>query len=171
MRIPDLRRWATCQSFGSFYFVLRVQGDLDDARGALQAGEYGTLAIAARKTIVSCLSTRGFTFETPERVIPSVRSSGNFDGFQGIDEQSIADALGLANLALDVSDQGSAESYFRRLEAYVDETEKMLGLEEPLPRLRTRSGNFGIVRLARTWDPLMSSLQLPTAFPSEWGDV
>lgn len=163
-RAPDVRRWVALRAYGTMRFLNFVQAGFEDIEGAIGAGQYGVAALQARHVALVCLSIRSLALVGEI----TFNNSISFDFFAGLDPDEVAAALSLANEALDIN-ESTATRWLERFQAYVAETERLLGYDRTLPVLRSPEGAFGLVSLARRWIPILDELGLPTLLPSHWG--
>lgn len=161
---PDTMRAAALGAYGTLRFLRRVQGGLEDVEGAIGHGQYGAAAYMARSVALLCLSIRSLAHGGD---IDLDEESVAFDCFARVPPEEVAAALTLANEALDIS-PANASAWLDRFRAYVDDTERVLGHDRPLPILRSPEGAFGLIGIARRWTPILDQLGLPSVLPSRW---
>ena len=162
--IPDARRWVALRAHGAMRLLGWVQAALEDVEGALADGQDGVAAVQARSVVLQCLAIRSlgrggevdFDLDSP-----------SFDPFEALAPQEVVEGLALAARAVD-PDELEAGAWLGDLRAYVAETERLLGYDEPLPVLRSPEGTFALLSLTRRWAPVLSELGLPPLLPGEW---
>ena len=162
-RADDIRR-AALGAYGGLRFLRRVQGGVEDVEGAIQAGQYGAAAAMARSVVLLCLSIHSLAHGGE---IDLDEESLSFDPFDRVPEPDVADAIALASAALAL-DADSAAAWLERFQAYVAQTERLLGYDAKLPLLRSPEGAFGLIGIARRWGPVLEALGLPPALPARW---
>lgn len=158
MTIHDVRRHVGELTNGGVRLMIAAEGAYDDVVGAVASGQPEAARYAARTVAVTCLSVRSLLGGTGELLIVEHMS---FDPFAGLDAAEIDAGLALVR-------DGWGQEWLDRLRAYIDETEAMIGLDAPLPKLRAADGFFGGLRLARQWLPLTEELGLPSVIPHGW---
>ncbi|MGA7732801.1 MAG: hypothetical protein WCD37_16210 [Chloroflexia bacterium] len=166
--ISDVRRRVALRAYGTIRYLNSVQAGLEDVEGALGAGQYMVAAYQARYVVLGCLSIRSLAREG--EIDFDEDSSVSFDYLAGLAPTEIAQALSLANEALEVNEHTAAE-WLGRFRGYVGETEGILGYDHVLPVLRSPEGAFGMLSLTRRWLPLLAELGLPALLPSNWGPL
>jgi hypothetical protein len=163
-RGADAVRAAALGGYGALRFLRRVQGGVEDIEGAVDQGQYGVAAYMARTVALLCLSIRSLAHGAD---IDLDEESVSFDYFARVPDNEVAAAIALANQALDI-DGVTAGAWLDRFRAYVGETERLLGYDNPLPLLRSPEGAFGLIGIARRWTPVLEQLGLPPVLPSRW---
>jgi hypothetical protein len=165
-RHSSVHRRVAFRAYGAMRFLDRVQGGFEDVEGAIGAGQYEVAAYQAKVVALACLSIRSLAVDGDAYLDTD---SPSFDFFSSVSEGAIAEALTLANDALDLDDATAAD-WLRRFRAYVDDTERLLDYDRTLPVLRSPEGAFGLVGLTRRWTPLLEQLGLPPLLPDVWMD-
>ncbi len=133
-----------------------------DVEGAVASVLPDYASYAARQCVLSLLSVASVC---GHGAVATERDT-SFDCFEGLDVDFVASALQLAaepvrSMTLDLND------WLSRLRLFADEVEAMLGLQDPLPRLRSADGMFGGLSEARCW--LDACAQLGIALPAVSG--
>ena len=160
----DLRRHVAHVTIGGVGLMLVVQATLEDAEGAVAAGQWRLAAAAARETVLTCLYIQSLAVAGEPGGFEDMTTS---DPFAGLPDEVVAAALALVREAPALRAE-TAGPWLERLRAVVAETERGLGLGAPVPRLRSPEGMFAALALARSWLPAVRELGLPAIFPEEW---
>jgi hypothetical protein len=163
-RVPSLHRRVAFRAYGAIRFLDRVQGGFEDVEGAIGAGQYTVAAFQSRFVVLACLSIRSLAREGD---VYFDADSPSFDFFAGVPHEEVAEGFALADAALEIDDR-TAGDWLHRFRAYVDNTERLLAYERPLPILRSPEGAFGLVGLTRRWTPFLEPLGLPPLLPDVW---
>lgn len=162
--VPDARRRVVVLTHGALRFLDCVHDGLQDIAGALDGQQYLVAAAQGRYVVLTCLSIRGLAREGE---VDMDGWSASFDFFSGVTPEEVASALALANDALDL-DEATAPGWLDRVRRYAAETERVLGLEAPLPALRSPAGALTFIGMVRRWTPLLEELGLPALLPRQW---
>ena len=164
--VPDLRRRIALCAYGALRLMDGVQKGTADIEDAIRRGQYDIAAFQARNVVLICLSVRSLAVEGE---IELDDESVSFDFFAGLPADDVAAAITLANGALDV-DEHTATDWLAGFQAYVTETERLLGYDAPLPVLRSPDGAFGLLALSRRWIPLLDEVGVPSELLSAYID-
>ena len=162
--LADVRRRVAFRAHGTLRFLDEVQGGVEDIEGAIADGQFGMAAFQARYVSLVCLSIRSLARDGE---IDFDEESVSFDYFAGLPAEEVAAALSLANNAVDLDAHNTA-GWFDRFRAFVADTERLLGYDDPLPVLRSPEGLLGLIGLTRRWTPLLDELDLPPLLPPSW---
>ena len=160
----DLARLVAFRAHGAWRFMDRIDAAMQDIEGAIGQAQYGAAALQARRVALLSLSIRSLAVAGESDLDDD---SASFDFFAGVPAGEVAEALALANEAADL-EASTADAWLARLKAHLQETERQLGYDAPLPPLRSPSGAFGMIGLLRRWGPLLDELGLPPLLPAEW---
>lgn len=155
--VGDVKRRVAFRAFGAVRILCQIQGALEDVEGAIERGQPGVAAYQARTVVLVCLSIRSLAVAGE---IDDDETSLSFDFFAGVPASDIAEALTLANDALDL-DAATSAAWLDRLRDYVAATERLLDYDEPLPILRSPEGSFGLIGIARRWTATLEACGLP----------
>lgn len=166
MKLVDVRRWAALRTIGASRLILKARGAINGAQGALEARQNYAAVMEARSAILTCLSIRslavGGSFDDSKDQL-------TFDPFYGLSEAEVQYALSLVGSGIaSVDDSDHASTWMETVVQYVDDTEQLLGFEDPLPVIRSPNGMFASLRLAREWMAILDELNLPNPIPAEW---
>ena len=162
--VTSERQYVAARAHGAMRFLDRVQGGFEDLEGAIGAGQYDVAALQGRVVVLACLSLRSLV-RGGEVAFDS--DDVSFDYFAHVTPDEVAEALTLANDALDL-DERTAGLWLDRIRSYAADSERLLGYDKPLPVLRSPKGSFGLVSLLRRWTPLLEELGLPPLLRSDW---
>jgi hypothetical protein len=161
----DPRRLVAFVAFGTYRLLYDIHALLEDVCGAVDAQQRDLAVLQARAAAVSALSIRSLRLVgDPDDGVGQL----SFDPFTGVPGDEVQRALALAHEGMTVVWGPAAKDWVRRLHDYVDETERLLGYRKPLAELRSPSGLFPSIRLARTLVKAVEECHLPNLFPSEW---
>lgn len=162
-RVANLPRRVALSAYGVVRFLDSVQGAFEDIEGALAARQYGVAAFQARYVVLVCLSVRSLAREGE---LDLVDESVSFDFFAGLDDAEVSSALALAAEGSDLS--GDATAWLERMRAFVQDTERLLEYDSPLPVLRSPEGSFGLVSVMRRWTAILEGYGWPSLLGAEY---
>lgn len=163
--IPDFRRHVAFKAYGLARITVGVQAAIDDAEGFVETGEYLSAVISVRRAILQCLSIMSL-----EVAGELMAGSGDvtFNPFEGLSPKLVQEALGLIYEGIRVSNSQEANAWLDKAKGFVAETENRLGFAEGIPIIRSPSGMFPALRLARELIPVVDDLGLPPFIPESW---
>ncbi|MFI9202521.1 hypothetical protein [Streptomyces sp. NPDC053048] len=162
--LPGLRRLLAFRAHGAARLLLGCRARLEDAEGAVAAGQTEVAVLMAYDLVQLSLSVRGLRTEGE---LAYLGDQAGFDPFAGVPAEEVEAGLALAAEGRDaVGPRG--EEWLERLRGHLRDTEALLGYGEPLPDVRSASGLMKGFKLARTWQPHLQRVGLPDLLPSAW---
>ncbi|MFI7301466.1 hypothetical protein [Streptomyces sp. NPDC050121] len=160
----DLRRLLAFRGHGAVRLLLGCRARLEDVEGAVAAKQSEVAVLMAYDLLQLSLSIRGLRTEGE---LIYAHDEAAFDPFAGLSTEESEAALVLAAEGLDATGD-RAEQWLDRLRDHFAETESLLGYQAPLPDVRSGNGMIKGFKLARTWQPLMDRVGLPSLLPDYW---
>lgn len=164
----DLHRREALVSQAASRLLLWVQAAVEDVQGALEAGWPHYALHQARFVLMECLGIRGILrggdIDWADDDVAAAPDATSTEG-----ERRLVSAL-LDAGATDWRDAAATGAWFGQIQDFVRDTEVLIGLDEPLPVLRSPEGMFRAIRLVREESALIEQLGLPRVIPAEWAD-
>jgi hypothetical protein len=158
-RTEDVRRWVSERAAGIMRLVIAGESLREDTEGAVADGDFDYAAYVARELVLRALS------------VASLRGGGEldfdvsqaaFDWFEGVPNELVDRGRALALEVVDGPPDDPAR-WLAGLTGFVAGIEAMLGLDRPIPHLRTPDGMYASLALTRDWIDLCAELGGPVA--------
>lgn len=164
MATEDVRRWSAERASGIVRLILAAEPLREDAEGAVDAGDADYAAYVARELVLYVLSVASLCAGGE---VDLDESQTTFDWFEGVDPALVDRAAALAQEPVGAA---PAADWLARLSTFVADGEAMLGLDGPIPRVRTSGGMFASLALTRDWLDLCAELGGPVAAIASGGE-
>lgn len=163
--VCDIRRHIALRTQGAFRLLVGIQGFLEDVEGGISARQEELVLYQVRQIVLKSLSIHSLALGG-ELMDQKEQDQVNFDYFLGLDKDIVEKGLKLINRFADCYEP--KEKLLEELRAFVDQAEDVLGFSEKLYVLRSPQGFASVLRLAKSWEELAKSKNLPSALPDEW---
>ncbi|OKI09454.1 hypothetical protein A6A06_01755 [Streptomyces sp. CB02923] len=162
----DLRRHVTHASHGALLMMVGAQSALDDIEGGVRAGQWQLVLAQTRTLVMICCQVHGLASGAEPYVAEDGAAIDPYTDTPAKEwDEAVRLLYGAAELA---AHPDRAPRWLDELHTWVDAAEASLGLDAPLPQLRSSGGMFAALRLVRGWNDLIEELALPSLLPREW---
>lgn len=156
----DARRYAWCRSRALWIIGMPARIHLEDAHGALEAGQDGLLRFVARRIGDACATSLNLAVNYDRPIPPyAMRSSWALERLQGHELWQPCWEL------IRGIDDASNEEIVERCESLIRRVFVIVG---EIPNILTPEGHYPAIAMARDWSKLLDAVGEEAPLPYNW---